>query len=167
MLSPRLDAIAGTLADPVTGLGALGNELQVELIVRTDHAVVVADPTGIIRFWNPAAETMFGYRAEEALGQTLDVIIPENLRERHWDGYRRVMATGETVYSGRMLAVPALRKDGARISVEFSVTLLCDDAGNVAAIAAILRDVTVRWNEERDLRRRLAELERELAALRS
>lgn len=150
------------------GLGALRDEvLEVALIANTDHAVVVADPEGVIRFWNPAAEAMFGYRGREALGQTLDIIIPDRLRERHWDGYRRVMATGETVYSGRTLAVPAVRSDGARLSVEFTVTLLRDEAGEVAAIAAILRDVTVRWNEERDLRRRLAELERELAALRS
>lgn len=158
----------GDLGRPVTGIGALRDEvLEVAVIANTDHAVIVADPAGVIRFWNPADEAMFGHGAREALGQTLDIIIPDKLRERHWDGYRRVMATGETDYSGRTLAVPALRSDGTRISVEFTVTLLCDDAGDVAAIAAILRDVTARWNEQRDLRRRLAELERELAALRS
>jgi PAS domain S-box-containing protein len=149
------------------GLERLGEEpLEVALVAGTDHAVVVADPDGVIRFWNPAAEVMFGHSREQALGKTLDIIVPEKLRERHWDGYRRVMATGETDYGGRTLAVPAVRLDGTRISVEFTVTLLRDSAGAVCGIGAILRDVTAQWEEQRALNRRIAALEGELATYR-
>src|SRR5919199_4792281 len=137
-------------------------QLEAEVVARTDHAVVVADAEGVIRFWNPAAETMFGHARADALGQSLDLIIPEKLRGRHWDGYWRVMATGETEYAGRTLSVPALRADGSRISVEFTVTLLPAADGAVAGIAAIMRDVTAQWEERRALTRRLAELERGL-----
>jgi PAS domain S-box-containing protein len=125
--------------------------------------VVVADTGGVIRFWNPAAEAMFGHPRATAIGASLDLIIPEPLRGRHWDGYGRVMATGETDYAGRTLAVPAIRTDGSRISVEFTVTLLRDDRDAIAGIAAILRDVTAQWAEQRALRRRIAELERAAA----
>jgi PAS domain S-box-containing protein len=156
------DAAAG--ARSVAGLEQVGGQpLEVALVEGTDHAVVVADADGLIRFWNPAAETMFGHAAADAVGRTLDLIIPEKLRDRHWEGYRHVMATGETAYAGRTLAVPAERADGTRISVEFTVTLLHDDDGAIAAIAAIIRDVTPQWEERRALQRRLAELERQVA----
>jgi|SRR5215211_2604546 len=141
-----------------------GRPFEAVLVEETDHAVIMAGADGAIRFWNPAATAMFGHSREEALGRSLDLIIPDKLRDRHWDGYHRVMATGETEYTGRTLAVPALRADGTRISVEFTVTLLHDGDGAVAGIAAIIRDVTAQWEEQRTLRRRLAELEREAAA---
>ncbi len=121
-------------------------------------AIVAADPQGAIIFWNPAAERMFGYTRSEALGRSLDLIIPERSRERHWEGYRRVMQTGQTRYGTEVLRVPALHKDGRRLSIAFTVALLAGDGG-VASIAAIMRDETARWNEERELRKRLAELE--------
>lgn len=106
---------------------------------------------------------MFEYSADEALGQSLDLIIPERFRARHWDGYRQVMATGVTSYGQRLLAVPAMRKDGQRISIEFSIALLKDEHGEVTGAAAIVRDVTARWQAERELRRRLAaQVEEEL-----
>ena len=148
----------------MTGLDRIGGRpLEVVLVEHTDHAVVVADADGVIRFWNPAAEAMFGHSRTAAVGASLDLIIPEPLRGRHWDGFRRVMATGETGYAGRTLAVPAIRADGARISVEFTVALLRDDRGALVGIAAILRDVTAQWEEQRALRRRVAELERAVA----
>jgi PAS domain S-box-containing protein len=148
----------------MTELERLGAEhLEVVLVAHTDHAVVVAGPDGIIRFWNPAAEAMFGHARADAVGRSLDLIIPDALRDRHWEGYERVMATGETEYAGRTLAVPAMRADGTRISVEFTVTLLPGEDGAVAGIAAIIRDVTAQWQERRALNRRLAELEGELA----
>ena len=149
----------------MSGLDAVGEGRALEEVIveRTDHAVIVADADGAIRFWNPAAEAMFGHTRDEAIGSSLALIIPAQLRARHWDGYRRVMATGETDYAGRTLAVPAVRADGTRISVEFTVTLLPGEDGAVAGIAAIVRDVTERWNEQRALRRRLAELEHALA----
>ena len=119
-----------------------------------------------IRLWNPAAERIFGHARADALGETLDIIVPDKLRARHWDGYRRVMQTGRTEYAGRTLAVPALRRDGTRISVEFTVTLLREPAGVLRGIAAVLRDVTAEWEARRALQRRAGELERELEALR-
>ena len=151
----------------MTSLTPSCNEpLEVALVANTDHAVIVADPDGVICFWNPAAERIFGYSRSEALGETLDIIIPDKLRARHWDGYGRVMHTGQTEYAGRVLAVPAIRRDGTRISVEFTVTLLRDPSGALCAIGAVLRDVSASWEEQRALHRRIGELERELAALR-
>jgi PAS domain S-box-containing protein len=129
------------------------------IVEEIPEAVIFADGQGVIRLWNRGAETMFGYTAGEALGQSLDLIIPERFRARHWDGYRKVMATGVTSYGERLLAVPAMRKDGQRISIEFSIALLKDAGGQVTGAAAIVRDVTARWQAERELRRRLALLE--------
>ena len=112
------------------------------------EAVVVSDRAGVILFWNRGAEVMFGHSAGEAVGQTLDLIIPERHRARHWEGYRTVMSTGVTRYGRELLAVPAIRKDGRRISIEFSITLLRDDGGGLAGAAAVIRDVTARWERE-------------------
>jgi len=129
------------------------------LVRAAGDAIVVADPEGLVRFWNPAAERIFGFTEAEALGQSLDLIIPERFRARHWAGYREVMQTGVTRYGTDILRVPAVRKDGQRISIAFTVALLKDPAGRVTGIAAIMRDETTRWEEEQALRRRLAELE--------
>jgi len=138
-------------------------QLGEALLASSSDAIVATDRDGRIIFWNPGAERIFGFTQREAVGQSLDLIIPGALRERHWDGYRRVMATGETAYAGRTLAVPAIRADGTRLSVEFTVTLLRDDRDAVVGIAAILRDVTRQFDEQRALRRRVAELERAAA----
>jgi PAS domain S-box-containing protein len=116
---------------------------------------VGADPDGIIFFWNPGAERMFGHASSDAIGQSLDIIIPERLRARHWDGYRHVMQTGESRYGhGDVLAVPAVTRDGKGISVEFTIVPLRDDAGALIGLAAIMRDVTKRFEELRSLRKR-------------
>lgn len=121
-------------------------------------AIIYADAQGLIQFWNRSAERIFGFSEAEALGKTLDIIIPESLRGRHWQGYRATMQTGNTRYGvGEMLAVPAMRKDGQRISIEFTILPFRDDAGQMVGIAAILRDVTARFEETRALRRQLAE----------
>jgi PAS domain S-box-containing protein len=121
-------------------------------------AIIYADAQGLIQFWNRSAERIFGFSETEALGKTLDIIIPEGLRGRHWQGYRATMQTGNTRYGvGEMLAVPAMRKDGQRISIEFTILPFRDDAGRMDGIAAILRDVTARFEETRALRRQLAE----------
>jgi len=129
------------------------------LVATSRDAIIFADKDGLIRLWNAGAEAMFGYRAAEMEGQSLDRIIPEALRARHNEGFRRVMATGESRYAADLLAVPGLRKDGARISLEFTVTLIKDDAGAVLGAAAIIRDVTSRWQRDQKLKKRLAELE--------
>ena len=121
-------------------------------------AIIYADAQGLIQFWNRSAERIFGFSEAEALGKTLDIIIPESLRGRHWQGYRATMQTGNTRYGvGETLAVPAMRKDGQRISIEFTILTFRDDAGRMVGIAAILRDVTARFEETRALRRQLAE----------
>ena len=140
--------------------------VEAALIADAGDAFIVADADGVIRFWNPGAEGMFGYSREEALGSTLDLIVPEKQRPAHWSGYRNTMATGETKYGGKTLSVPAIRADGSRISVAFTVSLLHDDDGAVVGIGAIMRDVTAEWEERRSARRRLAELEAELKAAR-
>jgi PAS domain S-box-containing protein len=134
-------------------------DLCKSIIEQTQFAVIFSDGDGVIRFWNAGAEAMFGYSAEEAMGQTLDLIVPERQRARHWEGYRKVMATGVTKYGREMLAVPAMRKDGARISVEFSIVLLRGPSGEMLGAAAIMQDVTARWQQQKQLKERLAALE--------
>jgi PAS domain S-box-containing protein len=129
------------------------------LVEESRDAVIFVDKDGLIRLWNAGAEGMFGYRAVEMEGQGLDRIIPEALRARHNEGFRRVMATGESRYAAELLAVPGLRKDGARISLEFTITLIKDDEGQVLGAAAIIREVTLRWQRDQELKKRLAELE--------
>lgn len=133
--------------------------LSREIVAHAPDAIIMADRDGIIRLWNSGASTVFGFTAAEAIGQNLDLIIPERFRARHWEGFGKVMETGVTRYGSELLAVPAIRKDGASISVEFSVTLLQDPAGGVLGVAAIMRDVTERWTEQKQLRQRLTELE--------
>ena len=132
-----------------------------QIVEKAADAIIFADKEGIIRLWNSGAEAIFGYSKEEALGETLDLIIPEKLRERHWEGYRNVMATGVTKYGSELLAVPANRNDGSRISVEFTIILLKDSAGEPLGTAALIRDVSERWQRERELKTRLAALERD------
>jgi PAS domain S-box-containing protein len=125
-------------------------------------AIVAADRDGIIRFWNPGAVRLFGYSHDEAMSRSLDLIIPERLRQRHWDGYRRVMETGKSRYGqGDVLSVPAVRKDGATISVEFTIVPLQNNRQMIGMVA-IMRDVTRGFDEMRALRRKLSELEEAL-----
>lgn len=157
------DAIS-SVTEGLASAGSAGQAWLAQALVRAAaEAMVVTDPDGIIRLWNGGAERVFGYQAGEAVGQSLDLIIPEKQRERHWAGYDKTMATGHTRYGGEdLLKVPAMHRDGRRLSIEFSVALLRDDAGRIAGISAVIRDVTQRWNEEKAMRARLAQLEREL-----
>src|SRR5438045_3563149 len=131
-----------------------------QLARAAGDGIVIADPEGRIVFWNEAAERIFGHREAEALGASLDLIIPPRYRERHWRGFETVMRTGITRYGTEVLRVPALHKDGRALSIAFTVCLLARPSGEPGAIAALIRDETARWQEERALRRRLAELER-------
>jgi PAS domain S-box-containing protein len=130
-----------------------------QIIDNTQDAIIFANCDGVIRLWNSGAETMFGYSAEEALGQSLDLIIPGRLRDRHWKGYFKTMSTGITRYDRQVLAVPAIRKDGSRISIEFTIVLLHDTKGNLLGPAAIIRDVTARWERDKAMKKHLATLE--------
>lgn len=125
------------------------------LVDEAGDAIILCDAEGVIRFWNRSAERIFGYPRRDAIGQSLDIIIPENQRERHWKGYAEMMRTGRSKYGeGDTLAVPALRADGQRISIEFTVLPLTDGEGSTQGIAAILRDVTKRFEEMKALRAR-------------
>lgn len=130
-----------------------------QLLQALGDGVVVCDAKGDITFWNAAATRIFGFTESEAIGQSLDLIIPERQRQRHWDGYDKTMATGETRYSSDILRVPALHKEGKPLSIAFTVALLRGPGGEVSAIVALVRDETERWGEERKLRARLAQLE--------
>ena len=133
-----------------------------QIFEGSGDAIVFADRDGKIRLWNGGAERIFGYGESEALGSTLDLIVPERFRERHWEGYHRVVETGETQYGDRLLSVPCIRRDGSRISLEFTVVLIRGDDGEVEGVAAIMRDATAGWQRERELKRRVEELERKL-----
>lgn len=130
-----------------------------QLVEAVGDAIVVCDAGGAITLWNPAAERMFGFAASEALGQSLDLIIPQRQRQRHWDGYHKTMQTGQTRYGHDVLRVPALHKEGHALSIAFTVAILYSAEQTVTAIVAVIRDETARFSEERNLRKRLAELE--------
>jgi|SRR5579859_8042231 len=133
-----------------------------KIVEQSPAAIIVGDREGIMRLWNAGAEAIFGWSAEEVLGKSMDMIIPEKHRPRHWEGYDRVMASGVTKYGTSVLAVPALTKDGRRISVEFNVVLLKDADGRVLGIAATMQDVTARWERDKALHARLADAEGKL-----
>lgn len=133
-----------------------------QLVEAIGDAIVASDAGGTIVLWNPAAERMFGFTESEALGQSLDLIIPQRQQQRHWDGYHKTMATGQTRYGNDVLRVPAMHKDGHTISIAFTVALLHSADGKVSAIVAAIRDETSRFAEERNLRKRLTELEIQL-----
>jgi PAS domain S-box-containing protein len=131
------------------------SKLAQALLQSMSDAIIASDSEGTITFWNPGAERIFGFSRFEAVGQSLDLIIPERLRARHWAGYTQVMGTGESRYGhGDLLSVPALRKDGTRLSIEFTIVPLKDEAGAMIGMAAILRDVTARFEEMRALRQK-------------
>ena len=134
------------------------------LVAAAPDAIIASDAEGIIVLWNAGAERIFGYTEDEALGRSLDLITPERLRARHWEGYARSMRTGTTKYGTTLLKVPAAHKDGRAMSIAFTVSMLFGADGKVSSVVAVIRDETERFNEDRALRKRLAELEARLAA---
>jgi PAS domain S-box-containing protein len=134
-------------------------KLAARIVEGAADGIVFTDREGVIRIWSGGAERIFGWSAAEAVGQSMDLIIPERLRTRHWQNWDRVMETGLTRYATDVLAVPALRKDGAPLSIEFTITLVRDDGGRIVGPAAIIRDVTARFAREKELRLKVKELE--------
>lgn len=130
-----------------------------QLVAALGDAVIASDAAGAITLWNPAAERMFGHTEIEAMGKSLDLIIPERQQQRHWDGYHKTMETGVTRYGHDVLRVPAVHKDGHSLSIAFTVALLHSQDGKISCIVAVIRDETSRFSEERSLRKRLTELE--------
>ena len=135
-----------------------------QLVEAVGDAVMAADATGAITLWNPACERMFGYTEAEALGKSLDIIIPQRQQQRHWDGYAQTMASGKTKYGTTVLRVPAVHKDGHTLSIAFSVALLFTPDQKVASIVAVVRDESAKFAEERALRKRLTELEMQVGS---
>lgn len=135
-----------------------------ELVGAIGDAVVAADPAGAITLWNPAAERMFGHTEAEAMGKSLDIIIPQRQQQRHWDGYHKTMETGKTKYGNDVLRVPAMHKDGHTLSIAFTVAMLHTADGKISAIVAVVRDESARFAEDRALRKRLMELEQAAGA---
>jgi len=134
-----------------------------QLIEESPDAILVADREGMIRCWNRGAELIFGYTASEAVGQSLDLIIPENLRGRHWEGYWRVMSSVETKYKTGLLSAPGQRRDGSRVSLQFSMIMLRNEEGVMLGCGTIMRDVTVQWEKEKKLRGQLADCQAKLS----
>jgi PAS domain S-box-containing protein len=139
-------------------------ELAGKIVEGAADAILFAGRDGKIVFWNRGAERIFGFTADEVAGRSMDFIIPERLRERHWANWDRVMETGVTRYATDILAVPALRKDGSTISIEFTIQLVRDEAGQILGPVAMIRDVTARFQREKELRARVKELEAKVAA---
>jgi PAS domain S-box-containing protein len=138
---------------------ALEPDVVLQLAAAAADGVVIIDREGVIRYWNKGAERIFGHPASAMNGSSLDVIIPERLRQRHGEGFRSAMARGSTKYGENdLLAVPAIAADGRTVSIEFSVVLLVNGSGNVHHVGAIIRDVTARRAAEQDTRRRLGAL---------
>ena len=144
---------------------SLADQLNAALLTSRGDAIIAADEQGLIQFWNPGAERMFGFSAAEAVGQSLDLIIPPQLRDRHWQGYHHVMRSGQSRYGqGDVLAVPGMRKDGTRISLEFTIVPLRAADGRWTGLGAVLRDVTARFEELRALREKVSAAAQTVAA---
>ena len=135
-----------------------------QLVAAVGDAIIVSDIEGNITLWNPASERIFGFTEDEAIGKSLDLIIPQRLQGRHWDGYQNTMQTGQTRYGNDVLRVPAVHKDGRALSIAFTVALLGSAPGQVSGIVAVIRDETSRFQEERNLRKRITELEARVGA---
>ena len=133
-----------------------------QLVEGAGDSIIVCDAEGAIVLWNKASERIFGFTPADALGKSLDLIIPERQRQRHWDGYNKTMETAVTRYGADLLKVPALHKDGRPLSIAFTVSLLLADDGKVNGIVAIVRDETARFQDDRKQRARLVELEAKL-----
>lgn len=134
------------------------------LVAAIGDALIVSDVAGRVVVWNAAAERLFGWTEAEALGQRMDMIIPERLRKRHWEGYDKSMQTGETRYAHDVLRVPAVDKAGRSMSIAFTVFMLFGADGKPNACGSVIRDETERFTRDRELRSRLAELEAKVAA---
>lgn len=124
------------------------HELASWLVEQSPDATIYSDKQGDIRVWNAAAEKMFGFSAEQALGQNLDLIIPERLRRMHWRGFDAAIAAGVTKHSGKPMATKALRADGSEFYTEMGFALIFNDQGEVVGTVAQARDITERYEKK-------------------
>ncbi len=140
------------------GLWDMRPEEYRKIVELSFDAIVVADEDGIIRFWNPAAERMFGYSAEEAIGMSVNKLMPDEWRERHGSAIERFKATGAQKTIGRTIEVEGQRKDGSRFMKEMSLS--AEKVSDRWVFMAVMRDVTERKRMENELRERLEDVER-------
>jgi PAS domain S-box-containing protein len=132
--------------------------VSLQIVNDAPEAILFSDREGTIRLWNRGAEEIFGYSADEALGKSLDLIIPEGLRKRHWEGYHQVMASGKTRYGTELLSVPATHRDGHQLSCAFSIIMIRGEDDALIGIASIMRDVTAAWQKEQALTKELSQM---------
>jgi PAS domain S-box-containing protein len=135
-----------------------------QLVMASADAIMACDAAGKITLWNAASTRMFGFEEAEAMGQSLDIIIPQRQQARHWEGYHVTMASGVTKYGASVLRVPAVHKDGHTLSIAFTVSMMHSADGKVSAIVAVVRDESVKFAEERALRKQILELQTAQAA---
>lgn len=131
-------------------------DLWVRIAENSPDGILICDRNGTIRYWNRGAERIFGFPGTKVIGASLDLIIPERLRPRHWAGWRAAMSTGKTKYAGgQLLSVPAVHAEGRGLSIEFSIQLLEGSNREVQWVVAVIRDATERFNRDKALRAQL------------
>lgn len=142
--------------------GAAGDVAQVPyqgVVEQLPDAVIVSDRQGVIRIWNRAAEELFGFAAAEAIGQSLDIIIPERFREAHWNAFDQAVVNGRTRLGSQVRTTRSMHKQGHKLYVDLSFGLVTDEAGSVVGATAVARDCTARFEADKALRKRVADLE--------
>ena len=142
----------------------MDTQLQTDLLDQGPDAVIFAGTDGLVAYWNAAAERIFGHTSAAAMGQSLDIIIPEQYREAHWTAFDRALGDGDTKYRGQSLATRSVRADGEKIYVELSFGIIKDAAGASIGAIATARDITERFTADREMRRKLRELEKAAAS---
>ncbi|GHD44095.1 PAS domain S-box-containing protein [Marinobacter persicus] len=138
----------------------LNDEVMGRLIEQNPDAMIFADTEGRILVWNEAAERVFGFTKEQAIGESLDIIIPEKLREPHWRGYDEAIKNAGTKYWGQSMPTKAIHSEGSMIYVELGFSIVLDDDGKVIGVLSSGRDITERFQKEKENKKRLAELEK-------
>jgi PAS domain S-box-containing protein len=134
------------------------------LIEHLADAVIFADRDGVIQLWNPGAQAVFGYSADEVLGRRLDVLIPERLRPSHWTAFDVAIATGKMKHGRESMTTRSMHKDGRDLYLDLSFALVKDASGDVRGAVAVARDVSSRFRAEKESRRRIADLEEQVKA---
>ncbi len=124
--------------------------------------ILFCDTHGIIKMWSRGCEKIFGYTDKEAIGKSLDIIIPEKYRKTHWDGFFKAVEKKESKYSDDLLSVPAIRKDNKSISIDFSIAIIKEQE-ELIGFGAIIRDVTRQFQEKKQLKKELEELKNKLS----
>ena len=143
-------------APPSAQADAVAESLFESIVDQASEAIVFADTGGVIRVWNTGAQALFGFDRAEAVGNSLDLIIPERFRRAHWDAFDKAIANGHTRLGSQVRTTRSLHKDGRKLYVDLSFGLVADAAGTVIGALAVGRDGTGRYLEERALREKFA-----------